>query len=145
MSLIYYYCRINMQVENDLIVVLPHCMFLLLHKKSLCLHWMHVWTHYTSSCITGFRKVRGNLETRLKKKAELYHPGAHNPERPTSMRSYHGIFTDQFIFRMALVRILNILWIPQTSQHTCRPKNDIFYLLMTFSFPFRYLIVRMRL
>ena len=34
--------------------------------------------------------------------------GAHNPERPTSMRSCHGDFTDQFIFRTILARILNI-------------------------------------
>ena len=29
--------------------------------------------------------------------------GAHNPERATSMRSCHGVFTDQFIFRTTLV------------------------------------------
>ena len=34
--------------------------------------------------------------------------GAHNPERATSMRSCHGVFTDQFIFRTVLARILNI-------------------------------------
>ena len=32
----------------------------------------------------------------------------HNPERATSMRSCHGVFTDQFIFRTVLARILNI-------------------------------------
>ena len=32
--------------------------------------------------------------------------GAHNPERETSMRPCHGIFTDQFIFRPVLARIL---------------------------------------
>ena len=34
--------------------------------------------------------------------------GAHNPERATSMRSCHGVFTDQFIFRTTLVWIFNI-------------------------------------
>ena len=34
--------------------------------------------------------------------------GAHNPERATPMRSYHGVFTDQVIFRTFLARILNI-------------------------------------
>ena len=32
--------------------------------------------------------------------------GAHYPERETSMRLCHGIFTDQFIFRPVLARIL---------------------------------------
>ena len=31
-----------------------------------------------------------------------------NPERATSMRSCHGVFTDPFIFRTVLMRILNI-------------------------------------
>ena len=35
-------------------------------------------------------------------------PGAHNPERATSMRSCRGVFTDQFIFRTVLAQILNI-------------------------------------
>ena len=34
--------------------------------------------------------------------------GAHNPERATSMRSCHGVFTDQFIFRTVLTQMLNI-------------------------------------
>ena len=34
--------------------------------------------------------------------------GAHNLERATSMRSCHGVFTDPFIFRTVLMRILNI-------------------------------------
>ena len=33
---------------------------------------------------------------------------AYHPERATSMRSSHGVFTDQFIFRTVLARILNI-------------------------------------
>ena len=40
--------------------------------------------------------------------------GAHNPERATYMHSCYGVFMDQFIFR---------------------PKNYIFCLLITFSFP----------
>ena len=32
-------------------------------------------------------------------------PGAHNPERATSMRSCHGVFTDQFSFRTVLERV----------------------------------------
>ena len=34
--------------------------------------------------------------------------GAHNPERATSMRPCHGVFTDQFIIRTFLARILKI-------------------------------------
>ena len=34
--------------------------------------------------------------------------GAHNPEWATSMRLCHDVFTDQFIFRTVLARILNI-------------------------------------
>ena len=51
------------------------------------------------------------------------------------MRSCHGVFTDQFIFRTILARILNIFYIPKIVSTTFRPKNDIFGLLITFSFP----------
>ena len=34
--------------------------------------------------------------------------GAHNPEGATSMRSFHDVFKDQFIFRTVLARVLNI-------------------------------------
>ena len=34
--------------------------------------------------------------------------GAHDPERATSMRSCHGVFTDQFILRTFSVPILKI-------------------------------------
>ena len=34
--------------------------------------------------------------------------GAHKRERATSMRSCHGVFTDQFILRTVLARVLNI-------------------------------------
>ena len=34
--------------------------------------------------------------------------GAHNPERASSMRSCHGVFAGQFIFRTVLAQILNI-------------------------------------
>ena len=36
------------------------------------------------------------------------YPEAHNQERETSMRSCHGVFTDQFIIRTVFARILNI-------------------------------------
>ena len=32
-------------------------------------------------------------------------PGAHHPERATSMGSCHVVFTDQFIFRTVLAQI----------------------------------------
>ena len=54
-------------------------------------------------------------------------PGAHNPERATSMRSCHGVFTDQFTFRTVLARILNIFYIPKPVSKTYRPKKDIFF------------------
>ena len=38
----------------------------------------------------------------------VFEAGAHNPERATSLRSSHGVFTDQFIFRTFLKQILNI-------------------------------------
>ena len=34
--------------------------------------------------------------------------GTHIPERETSIRSSHGVFTDYFVFRTVLARILNI-------------------------------------
>ena len=37
-------------------------------------------------------------------------------KRATSTRSYHIVFTDQFILRTVLARILNTSLIPQTSQ-----------------------------
>ena len=75
----------------------------------------------------------------------VYFSGAHNPERATSMRSCHGVFTDQFIFRTVLARVLNIFKFQKPVSKTYRPKNVIFFcLLITFSFPFWYLIRRMR-
>ena len=50
------------------------------------------------------------------KNIHLVTTGAHNPERANSVRSCHGVFTDQFISRTVLARILNIFSIPQTSQ-----------------------------
>ena len=38
----------------------------------------------------------------------VYWSGTHNQERLTSMLSHHGVFTDQFISRTVLARILNI-------------------------------------
>ena len=38
----------------------------------------------------------------------ILEPGAHKPERASFMHSCHGVFTDQFIFRTVLARILNI-------------------------------------
>ena len=67
-----------------------------------------------------------------------------SPERATSMRSCHGVFEDQFIFRTVLARILNIFKIQQTSQQNLQPKNDVFCLLITFGFPFWYVILRIR-
>ena len=46
----------------------------------------------------------------------VFEAGVHNPERATSMRSSHGVFTDQFIFRTVLKQSLDIFLIPQTSQ-----------------------------
>ena len=63
--------------------------------------------------------------------------GAHNPEWATSIRLCHDVFTEQYIFRTVLARILNTFEILQTSQQNLyRPKNGIFCLLITFSFPF---------
>ena len=41
--------------------------------------------------------------------------GAHKLERATVMYSCHGVFTDQFIFRMILAGISDIFQVPQTS------------------------------
>ena len=46
----------------------------------------------------------------------VFEAGVHNPERGTAMRSSHGVFTDQFIFRTVLKQSLDIFLIPQTSQ-----------------------------
>ena len=45
---------------------------------------------------------------RLVQRAQLWPSRAYNLERATSTRSYQGVFTDQFIFRTVLARILNI-------------------------------------
>ena len=63
-------------------------------------------------------------------------PGAHNPDCATSMRSCHGVFTDQFTFRTVMARILNIFKFHKPVRKTYRPKNDFFCLLIKFSFPF---------
>ena len=70
--------------------------------------------------------------------------GAHNPERATSMRSSHGVFTDQYIFRTVLARVLNIFKFQKSVSKTYRSKNVIFCLFIRFSFPFWYLILRLR-
>ena len=53
--------------------------------------------------------------------------GAYNPDCATSMRSCHGVFKDKFIFRTALVRILNISKFHKPVSKTYRPKNDFFF------------------
>ena len=63
--------------------------------------------------------------------------GAHNPERVTSVRLFYGVFTDQFVFRTVL----------NSTSHSAKPtglKMIFFCLLITFSFPFLYLILRTR-
>ena len=63
--------------------------------------------------------------------------GAHDPERATSMRSCRGVFTDQFIFRTVLARILNIFL--NSKNQSAKPtdlKMIFFFLLITFSCPF---------
>ena len=52
--------------------------------------------------------------------------GAYNPDCATSMRSCHGVFTDQFTFRTVLARILNIFKFHKPVRKTYRPKNDFF-------------------
>ena len=54
-------------------------------------------------------------------------PGAHNPDCATSMRSCHGVFTDQFTFRTVMARILNIFKFHKPVRKTYRPKNDFFF------------------
>ena len=54
------------------------------------------------------------LEHHAKLLKLLNYTEAHNTERATSMRSCHGVFMDQFIFRMVLARI----WIQETSQQS---------------------------
>ena len=53
--------------------------------------------------------------------------GAYNPDCATSMRSCHGVFTDQFTFRTVLARILNIFKFHKPVRKTYRPKNDFFF------------------
>ena len=74
----------------------------------------------------------------------LVQSGAHNLERATSKRSCHGVFTDQFIFRTVLARVLNIFKFQKSVSKTYRSKNVIFCLFIRFSFPFWYLILRLR-
>ena len=52
--------------------------------------------------------------------------GAYNQDCATSMRSCHGVFTDQFTFRTVLARILNIFKFQKPVSKTYRPKNVIF-------------------
>ena len=57
------------------------------------------------------------------------------------MRSCDDIFTDQFIFRTVLARILNTFKSHKPVSKTFRPENEIFCLLKTFRFPFGYLMI----
>ena len=73
------------------------------------------------------------------------YPGAHYPQRATSMRSCIGVFT----ISLYLERFWHEIWISfkfhKPISKTYRPKIDIFCLLITFSFLFNwYLILRMR-
>ena len=67
--------------------------------------------------------------------------GAHYLEGATSMYSWQGVFTDQFIFRTVSAEF----WISFKSHKpvskTYRPKNDNFCLLRTLRLPFWYLIL----
>ena len=69
--------------------------------------------------------------------------GDNNAEQATSLFSCYGVFTDHFLFRTILARIritqYNIKSHKPVSQ-SYKPKTCIFNPLMTFSFPFWYLI-----
>ena len=67
-------------------------------------------------------------------RAFSFMPGAHNPERATSMRSCPGVFTDQFIFKTVLARILIIFQILQTSQQNLQTWELYFFCLLVFLF-----------
>ena len=81
----------------------------------------------------GINKVK---EMKLSYSWELVRIGAHNPGRPTSKRSCHGLLMEQYIFRTVLAGILNVFYTAQTSQQNLQTYNDIFCILITFSFPF---------
>ena len=48
-------------------------------------------------------------------------PGAHNPERATSMRSCHGVFTDQFLFGTVLA--LNLEYLLNFTNQSAKPTD----------------------
>ena len=48
-------------------------------------------------------------------------PGAHNPERATSMRSCQGVFTDQFIFSTVLAP--NFEYLLNSTKQSAKPTD----------------------
>ena len=57
---------------------------------------------YTDLTRSQTEKWSGYENTSVRSGGLLVVSGAHNPERATSMRSCHGVSTDQFIFRTVL-------------------------------------------
>ena len=57
--------------------------------------------------------------------------GAHNPERATSMRSCHGVFTDQFIFRT--VFSANFEYLLNFTNQLAKPTDLCFLFLISYT------------
>ena len=57
--------------------------------------------------------------------------GAHNPERATSMRSCHGVFTDQFIFRT--VFSANLEYLLNFTNQLAKPTDLCFLFVISYT------------
>ena len=58
-------------------------------------------------------------------------PGAHNPERATSTRSCHGVFTDQFLFGTVLA--LNFEYLLNFINQSAKPTDLKMIIFLSFN------------
>ena len=108
----------------------------------LCQKTGWFWTVFRVILTLNGKKNNNNNKQHLE---SLPFAEAHNSERATSMYSWQGVFTGQFIFRTVSAKFrIYFNWPKKPVSKTYRPKNGNFYLLTTLCFPFWNLILRMR-
>ena len=96
-----------------------------------CLNWQKTgwfWTLFRDIWTLIGKK---NRQTNKQHLGSLPFAGAHNSERATSMYSWEGVFTGQFIFRTVLAEFRISFKSHKPVSKTYRPKNDNFCVLMT--------------
>ena len=129
-------CLSNLRHEPSRELSLTACKTVFNHLKGGIHLWLVGWERLMVSQHISNWWYQEYLE-----RAFIVQSGAHNQERATSIRSCPFSRTSLFLEQFWREYRISLKFHKQVSK-TYRPKNDIFCLLITFSFPFWYLILQ---